>query len=104
MRENRPYRSEGGEAKSLPYLYQAPQCDRLGHWRRACFGPWIASSQGLLAMTDGSPLTPIASVVIGRRLGSGIVTCAPHFDAGGAKRSRSSGVGAMQTSRFPNRR
>ena len=36
---------------------QGPQYDRLGCWRRACCGPWIASSQGLLAMTDGSPLT-----------------------------------------------
>ena len=25
MRENRPYGSEGGEAKSLPYPYQAPR-------------------------------------------------------------------------------
>ena len=51
MRENRLYGSEGGEVKSLPYPYQGPQCDRLGCWRRACCGPWIASSQGLLAMT-----------------------------------------------------
>src|ERR1700740_2352726 len=36
---------------------QGPQYDRLGCWRRACCGPWIASSQGLLAMTDGSALT-----------------------------------------------
>jgi hypothetical protein len=36
---------------------QGPQYDRLGCWRRACCGLWIASSQGLLAMTDGSPLT-----------------------------------------------
>ena len=43
---------------------QGPQFDRLGCWRRACCGPWIASSQGLLAMTDGS-------VVIGRRLTQG---------------------------------
>ena len=57
MRENRLYGSEGGEVKSLPYPYQGPQHDRLGCWRRACCGPWIASSQGLLAMTDGSPLT-----------------------------------------------
>jgi len=57
MRENRLYGSEGGEVKSLPYPYQGPQYDRLGCWRRACCGPWIASSQGLLAMTDGSPLT-----------------------------------------------
>src|ERR1700733_12281564 len=32
---------------------QGPQYDRLGCLRRACCGPWIASSQGLLAMTDG---------------------------------------------------
>ena len=36
---------------------QEPQYDRLGCWRPACCGPWMASSQGLLAMTDGSPLT-----------------------------------------------
>jgi hypothetical protein len=36
---------------------QGPQYDRLGCWRRACCGPWIASSQGLLAMTGGSSLT-----------------------------------------------
>ena len=36
---------------------QGPQYDRLDCCRRACRGPWIASSQGLLAMTDGSPLT-----------------------------------------------
>ena len=36
---------------------QGPQYDRLGCWRRTCCGPWIASSQGLLAMTDGSRLT-----------------------------------------------
>ena len=57
MRENRLYGSEGGEVKSLPYPYQGPQYDRLGCWCRACRGPWIASSQGLLAMTHGSPLT-----------------------------------------------
>ena len=36
---------------------QGPQYDRLDCCRRACRGPWIASSQGLLAITDGSPLT-----------------------------------------------
>ena len=36
---------------------QGPQYDRWDCWRRACCGSWIASSQGLLAMTDGSPLT-----------------------------------------------
>src|SRR5271154_3916272 len=36
---------------------QGPQHDRLDCCRPACCGPWIASSQGLLAMTDGSPLT-----------------------------------------------
>jgi hypothetical protein len=30
--------------------------------------PWIASSQGLLAMTDGGAADPIDSVVIGRRI------------------------------------
>ena len=44
MRENRLYGSEGGEVKSLPYPYQGPQYDRLGCWRPACCGPWIASS------------------------------------------------------------
>ena len=36
---------------------QGPQYDRLDCCRPACCGPWIASSQGLLAMTAGSPLT-----------------------------------------------
>jgi hypothetical protein len=36
---------------------QGPQYDRLDCCRPACCCPWIASSQGLLAMTDGSPLT-----------------------------------------------
>ena len=47
MRENRPYGSEGGKAKSLPYPYQGP---RIG-------GLWIASSQGLLAMMKGASPT-----------------------------------------------
>ena len=44
MRENRLYGSGEGRSKSLPYPYQGPQNDRLGCWRRACCGPWIASS------------------------------------------------------------
>jgi hypothetical protein len=32
MRENRPYGSEGGEAKSLPYPYHWSQFRKLGHW------------------------------------------------------------------------
>src|ERR1700677_1737727 len=52
-----PARFGGRGGESLPYPYQGPQHDRLGCWRRArCCGPWIASSQGLLAMTDGAPL------------------------------------------------
>src|ERR1700733_9366307 len=43
MRENRSYGSEGGEVQkpSLPLSEATAR------------GPWIASSQGLLAMTDG---------------------------------------------------
>ena len=47
---------------------QGPEHPRLGCWHRACCGPWIASSQGLLAMTDGSPLSRSLREVIGRRL------------------------------------
>ena len=50
----RTVRREGGE--SLPYPYQGPRYDRQGWWRRACCGPWVASSQGLLAMTAGVSL------------------------------------------------
>ena len=57
MRENRLYGSEGGEVKKPSLPLSGAAYDRLGCWRRACCGPWIASSQGLLAMTDGSPLT-----------------------------------------------
>ena len=32
-----------------------------GSWRRACCGHWIASPQGLLAMTDGAPPTQFGS-------------------------------------------
>jgi hypothetical protein len=45
-------RREGRRKPSYPY--QGPQHDRLGYGRRACCGPWIASSQGLLAMTVGA--------------------------------------------------
>ena len=54
----RAKRSNPGAAVRPSGCYAAGlQYDCLGCWRRACCGPWIASSQGLLAMTDGSPLT-----------------------------------------------
>ena len=40
-----------------PKLRSSCGTNRLVAGARACCGPWIASSQGLLAMTDGSPLT-----------------------------------------------
>src|ERR1700689_3904186 len=35
-------------------------------------GPWVASSQELLAMTGGAPLVQIDSAIIGRRLGAAV--------------------------------
>src|ERR1700732_3524287 len=37
MRENRPYGSEGGEAKSLPYPYQAVVLSRERRWTVSLF-------------------------------------------------------------------
>ena len=51
MRENRLYGSEGGEVKSLPYPYQGPPHCPAG-FGAASRSHWIASSQGLLAMTE----------------------------------------------------
>src|SRR3984885_4489077 len=50
---------------------QGPQYDRLGCWRRACCGPWIASSQGLLAMTSKLRGRKVVGVGWGYQLGSG---------------------------------
>ena len=76
MRENRLYGSEGGEVQK-PSLTLSEATAR---------GPWIASSQGLLAMTDGVIHVPqvdflilgvslprIDSIIWPRRLRSSIV-------------------------------